>query len=104
MSATVLARHAQVHQAQLADHVTGFSPLVQQRLAAAAHGLFPTAGLDPTTTQALSLQIMYGQMQQQAVVEAYVDVFWMLTMAFVLFVPFIFLLSGETGKTPTGAH
>ncbi len=104
MSATVLARHAQVHQAQLADHVTSYSPLVQERLAAAAHGLFPTAGLDPTTTQALSLQLMYGQMQQQAVVQAYVDVFWMLTMAFVLFVPFIFLLSGETGKTPTGAH
>ncbi len=104
MSATVLARHTQLHQAQLADHVTAFSPIVQERLAAAAHGLFPVAGLDPVTTQALSLQLMYRQLEQQAVVKAYVDVFWMLTVAFVLFVPFIFTLSGETGKMRTGAH
>jgi DHA2 family multidrug resistance protein len=104
MSATVLARHAQVHQAQLTDHVTSFSPIVQERLAAATHGLFPVAGLDPVTTHELSLRLMYGQLQQQAVVKAYVDVFWMLTVAFVLFIPFIFTLSGDTGTTPTGAH
>jgi DHA2 family multidrug resistance protein len=104
MSATVLARHAQMHQAQLADHVTGFSPIVQGRLSAAAHGLFPVAGVDPTTARELSLRLLYGQLEQQAVVKAYVDVFWMLTLAFVLFIPFILMLSGETGKAPTSAH
>ncbi len=104
MSTTVLARHAQVHQANLADHVNAFNPIVQQRLAGAANGLFPTAGLDPVTTKELSLRLMYGQMQQQAVVMSYVDVFWMLTVAFVLIVPFVFLLSGDTGKGPIGAH
>ncbi|MBZ5586937.1 MAG: DHA2 family efflux MFS transporter permease subunit [Acidobacteriia bacterium] len=104
MSATVLARHAQLHQARLIDHITPFSPVVRERLTAAAHGLFPVAGLDPITTQALSTRMMYGQVQLQAVVEAYVDVFWMLTLAFVLFLPFILMLSGETAKAPTAAH
>ena len=48
--------------------------------------------------------MIYGQLQQQAAVKAYVDVFWMLTLAFVLFIPFILMLSGETGKAPAGAH
>jgi len=37
-------------------------------------------------------------------VQAYVDVFWMLTLAFVFFIPFIFMLSGDTGHKATGAH
>ncbi|HVN75138.1 MAG TPA: DHA2 family efflux MFS transporter permease subunit [Thermoanaerobaculaceae bacterium] len=104
LSATVLARHAQLHQARLMDHVTPYAPVVQERLAAAARGLFPVAGLDPTTTQALSTRMLYGQIVQQALVKAYVDVFWMLTLAFVLFLPFILMLSGETGRSPSGAH
>ncbi len=104
MSATVLARHAQVHQARLADHVSAFDALVQNRMSAAAHGLAPVAGLDPVTTQALSLRMMYGQVQVQALVQSYVDVFWMLTLAFVFILPFTLLLSGDTGKGPPAAH
>ncbi len=104
LSATVLARHAQLHQARLVEHVTPYNPIVQERMAAATHGLFPIAGLDPVTTRTLATRMIYGQLQQQAVVKAYVDVFWMLTLAFVLFIPFILMLSGETGKGPASAH
>ena len=100
----MLARHSQLHQARLIDHANLFNPVYQERLTAAAHGLFPVAGLDPTATQELSTRLLYGQLQQQAVVHAYVDVFWMLTLAFVLFIPFILMLSGDTGQAPTSAH
>jgi DHA2 family multidrug resistance protein len=104
MSATVLARHAQLHQTRLADHVTSFSPIVQNRLADAAHGLFAVSGHDPVTTQTLSLGMLYGQVQQQAAMLAFVDVFRMLMFAFVLFLPFIILLSGGRGRRAPGAH
>jgi DHA2 family multidrug resistance protein len=104
MSATVLARHAQFHQARLADGITPFNPIVQNRLSEAAQGLLTTSGHDPTTVKSMALGMVYGQVQQQAAVLAYVDVFWMLTFAFVLFLPFILLLHGGKGKAPAGAH
>jgi DHA2 family multidrug resistance protein len=104
MSATVLARHAQLHQTRLADHVTSFNPIVQNRLADATHSLFAVSGHDPVTSQALALQMMYGQVQQQAAMLAFVDVFRMLMFAFVLFLPFILLLSGSRGGRGPGVH
>jgi len=100
----VLARHAQLHQTHLIEHVTPYNPILQERLTAATNRLFAVAGLDPTTTRTLSTAMVYGQVQQQALVKAYVDVFWMLTLAFVLFIPFILMLSGDTGQAPTSPH
>jgi MFS transporter, DHA2 family, multidrug resistance protein len=104
MAATVLSRHGQLHQTLLADHVSRFSPIVQNRLADAAHGVFTVSGLDPTSTQALALRMMYGQVQRQAFVLAYLDVFRMLMFAFVLFLPFILLLSSAKGTSARGGH
>jgi len=104
MSATVLARHAQLHQTRLADHVTSFNPVVQDWLRDATHGLFAVSGHDPVTTQTLSLGMLYGQVQQQAAMLAFVDVFRMLMFAFVLFLPFILLLSSGKGRRAPGAH
>jgi len=104
MSATVLARHAQLHQSRLAENVTAFSPITQERLVAAANGLFAVSGQDPATVKAMSLGMIYGLVQQQAFVKAYVDVFWMLTFAFVAFIPFIGLLSSGKGKRAPGGH
>ena len=104
LSATVLARHAQLHQSRLAEHVSAFSAITQNRLGDAARGLFTATGQDPATVKRMSLGMIYGLTQRQAVAHAYVDVFWMLTLAFVAFLPFILLLSGETAKAPGGAH
>jgi DHA2 family multidrug resistance protein len=104
MSATVLARHAQLHQTHLAEHVTAFSPIVQNRLTETAHGLVAISGHDPVTSQALALQVMYGQVQQQAALLSFLDVFRMLMFAFVVFLPFIFLLGKGKGGRTAGAH
>jgi DHA2 family multidrug resistance protein len=103
LSATVLARHAQLHQERLVEHVTAWSPIAQHQIASAAHGLASVAGRDPTTVKTMALGLVYGMAQRQSVVMSYVDVFWMLTLAFIFFLPFILLLSGEVGKAPA-AH
>jgi DHA2 family multidrug resistance protein len=103
-SATVLARHAQVHQARLADHVSAFDPTTQQRLSAAAHGLFGVSGHDPATVHTMAQALIYGEVQRQALVQSYIDVFWMLTFAFIFFLPFILMLSAGKAKPGVAAH
>ncbi|MGE5235138.1 MAG: DHA2 family efflux MFS transporter permease subunit [Acidobacteriota bacterium] len=103
-SATVLARHAQAHQSRLAEHVSPFSPITQERLAATAHGLFGVSGHDPVTVNTMAQAMIYGQVQRQALVQSYVDVFWMLTFAFVFFLPFILMLSGGRMKRGIAVH
>jgi DHA2 family multidrug resistance protein len=103
MSATVLARHSQLHQSRLVDHVTSFSPIVQNRLTETAQGLFAVSGHDPVTSQALALRVMYGEVQLQAALLSFLDVFRMLMFAFVVFLPFILLLStGKGGRAVRG--
>lgn len=93
LSATVLARHSQVHHARLGEHLSAFTPAVQERLSGASRGLFSASGLDPESARALSLTLLEGSLTRQAVAKAYVDVFWMLMFAFVVFLPFILMLS-----------
>ena len=104
LSATVLARHAQVHHARLGDFVSSYSAATQLRLAEAARGIGAASGLDAGSAQGLSLGLIAGSLQRQAFAKAYVDVFWMLTFAFVCFIPFVFMLSQGDGKHPGGGH
>ncbi len=104
LSATILARHAQVHHARLGEHLSAFSPAFQERLQAAARGLFAVSGLDPRSARALSLGLMEGSLTRQAVTKAYVDVFWMLTFAFVVFLPFILMLAPGVRKGAGEGH
>jgi DHA2 family multidrug resistance protein len=102
VSATVLARHAQVHHARLGEFVSSYSAATQIRLAEAGRALSAVSGLDPESVRSLSVGLVAGALQRQAVVKAYVDVFWMLTFAFVFFLPFIFMLSQGDGKVRGG--
>ena len=102
VSATVLARHAQVHHARLGEYVSSYGSATQNRLTEAGHALAAVSGLDAESIRSLSVGLVAGALQRQAVVKAYVDVFWMLTFAFVFFLPFIFMLSQGDGKVRGG--
>jgi DHA2 family multidrug resistance protein len=104
LSATVLARHSQIHHARLGEHLSAYSPAVQERLWATAHGLFAVSGLDPSTVRSLSMGLLEGSLARQAVAKAYVDVFWMLMFAFVVFLPFTLMLSPGIRKGAPAAH
>jgi len=104
LSATVLARHSQIHHARLGEHVSAYSPATQERLWAMGHGLFAASGLDPESVRTLSLGLLEGGLARQAAAKAYVDVFWMLMFTFVVFLPFILMLSPGIQKGARGAH
>jgi len=98
ISSTILARHGQLHHAHLASHFTPGNPVLQERLGAMAQGLNHVSGLDPTTNQELAWHMLNAQLQRQAATLAYNDVFWLLTMAFVGFLPFVLFLGGKVEK------
>jgi MFS transporter, DHA2 family, multidrug resistance protein len=102
ISATVLARHTQLHHTHLAENFTPGNPVMQERAMAMARGLAAANGADPTTAQQLAFRALDGQVQAQARVLAYDDVFWMLTLAFVCFLPFILFLGGKARRGPVG--
>ncbi|MFI5181699.1 MAG: DHA2 family efflux MFS transporter permease subunit [Thermoanaerobaculia bacterium] len=104
LSATILARHSQAHHARLGEHLSAYSSVVQERLGAAARGLMAVSGLDPESARALSLGLLEGSLTRQAFAKAYVDVFWMLMFAFVIFLPFILLLSPGVRKDARSGH
>lgn len=104
LSSTVLARHAQLHGAHLSEHLTPGNPALTENLGAMARGLGAASGTDAVTSQQMAWQALGHQIGGQAMVLAYNDVFWLLTLAFVGFLPFLFLLGGNArrGGVPPG--
>ncbi len=98
LSATFLSQRAQVHQTALVGHLTPFDPLLRERLFALSHGLFPHAGLDPSSVAALAQGLVYGELQRQSYLLAFVDVFVLQTCIFVGLIPLLFLLRGRTKR------
>ncbi len=103
MSSTILARHAQMHHAHLTEHFTSGNLLLQERLVELTRF---TSGASPPVGTALSggggsetaWRMLGGEIQRQAIVRSYDDVFFMLTLTFVVFIPLLLLLRGEQGK------
>jgi MFS transporter, DHA2 family, multidrug resistance protein len=104
LSTTLLAQRAQFHQLRLVEHLNPFNPAYGQELGAIAKGLFPKAGLDPTSVNQLAAGMLYGQVQRQAFASAFVDVFWMLTLMFVAMLPLVFLLRGRSRMGAPAGH
>ncbi len=104
LSSTILSQRAQFHQVRLVEHLTPLDPGYGQRLGQLARGLFPWAGLDPSSTRGLAQGLLYGELQRQSVLMAFVDVFWVLMLIFGLILPFLFLLRGRPGAGSAAAH
>ncbi|MEZ4386412.1 MAG: DHA2 family efflux MFS transporter permease subunit [Candidatus Krumholzibacteriia bacterium] len=104
LSSTILARHSQLHRLHLVEHLTPGNLALQERVASMSHGLGQAAGVDPATAQQLAWRALDGQIQGQAMVMAYNDVFWILTMAFVGFLPFVLLLGGKVKSGAVSIH
>jgi len=104
LSATILSSRIQFHHARLAESFTPGNPVLQQRLDAAMRGLNAMSGLDPTSNRELAIGILGGQIQRQAAAMAYEDVFWLLTMAFIVFLPLILLLRRPVRGGPAAVH
>jgi DHA2 family multidrug resistance protein len=111
ISATILSQHSQLHHARLAEHLTAGNAALQESLGRMSQWLDGATGFDQVTNQALAWQILDGEVQRQAVVMAYDDVFWIQTVAFAAFLPLfaaflplIFFLGSKARRGEAAVH
>jgi len=86
---TLLTRSMQTHQAMLVHNVSPYNSIATNTIGQLSH---VSSSADPTAGPLLSLRLVYGMVQQQAAMLAYVDQFRRFGLLVVLMVPLVFLL------------
>ncbi len=99
LTTTLVVRGTQTHQALLVGHLSPYRPEFQQYLNSAIGML--SRNSDPATAQQQAYGMLYGSMQQQANLFAYVDTFRLLAFLCLLCIPVVFLF--KKAKTGGGA-
>jgi DHA2 family multidrug resistance protein len=88
---TVLARRSQFHQQTLVGHMMPLDPAYQQALEGARQMLM-TQGASAADALAQAQGLLYGMMQRQAAMKAFIDAFWMMGMIFLAMIPLMFFM------------
>jgi len=88
ISSTILAQRSQFHQARIVEHVSLYDPATVQALSHWKQ-LFPGQG----DTNALGY--IYNDVQRQAGMLGYIDIFTFMTVVTLLVIPFAFLIRGK---------
>jgi len=106
ITGTLLARHQQANTSLLGSNVTAYSPAAQQMFNGIKSSLM-AAGADAVTATARAQAMLFGLVQRQASMVAFVGIFQMLGVAFIVLVPLVFLMK-RPGRAPSrdaaGAH
>jgi hypothetical protein len=88
----------------LIEHLSQFSPIFRERWATIAHllpygagstGMAPSRlfySLDPYHLQDMALAAMNAQLNANAQMMAYADIFWLFSVLFLVSTPFFFLI------------
>ncbi|MFN7995148.1 MAG: DHA2 family efflux MFS transporter permease subunit [Bryobacteraceae bacterium] len=88
---TILARREQFHQSRLIEHLTPFDQNYTQMLSGLAHTLM-TQGASAAQAMAQAQGMLYGMLQRQSAMKAFVDSFWLLGIIFLAVIPLMFLV------------
>jgi DHA2 family multidrug resistance protein len=97
-------RHLQTHINYLGQHVNSAS-LQTQRTLGGLRQLFISKGADPVTATRQAHGALWGEVQRQAAILSYNDVFRFLGWMFLLLLPLLLLMEKpKGGKGPTVAH
>jgi len=91
LATTMLARRSQFHQQNLVSHLTPLDPNYQTSLQGLTQAL-TSRGADAAQAASQAQGMLYGMVQQQAMMKAFVDVFWMLALVFLAMIPLVFLM------------
>jgi len=100
---TLQARLAQKHQNDLVCHMTPLNPHYLDALrgiAATLHVHGSTAAKAGQQAQAL----LYGELQRQSAMLAFIDVFWLLGVVCLAMIPLMFLIKASRYGGPVSAH
>ena len=100
---TVLARHQQVHQAYLVQHVFSSSSAYQQQLGALTQRLGQQMAAH-TDAQYAAMLRLYNSLQAQASVLSYIDVLQSLSIFCGCMIPLVFLMKKPPKGTKTAVH
>jgi DHA2 family multidrug resistance protein len=92
VATTLLQTRSQFHQARLTEHLTAFNGALQQGVLRLNHLLFASVGQDPASVNRLAQGLVGAEVSRQAYLMAFVDVFFMLVIVYVLCLPFVLLL------------
>jgi DHA2 family multidrug resistance protein len=101
---TMLARRAQFHQAVLVSHMTPLDSAYQAMLSGAKQMLL-AQGSDPVQAAHQAQGLAYGLLMRQASMLAFLDDFWLMAVATLSMIPFMFLMKKvRPHKGPLDAH
>ena len=89
--ATLVDHRAVLHHAYLAEAVTPFSVVAQQRMQSLAGGL-ASRGLDPTSALGAARELIDGTITAQSAVLAFRDCYLGILVLFLLMIPLVPLL------------
>jgi len=100
---TLVARHEQANQNNLAGDVSGGTVRVQAILQA-LRSWFIYRGADAATSSRRAYDALFGMVRQQAAMLSFNQVFWLLGMLFLLMVPLVFLMRRPARRGQIAAH
>ena len=100
---TLLARKQQEYVNVMGAHVTPFSQTAQNALDAARQG-FLAAGADAATATQRAYAAVFGTVQRHAAMVAFVDLFRLLGVIFLLLLPLVMLMRRPRSKAAAPAH
>jgi DHA2 family multidrug resistance protein len=102
MATTLVARGAQAHQALMVGQLSPYRPEFQQYLQSTSQMLGQYS--DPASAQQQAYGLLYGTLQQQASLFAYVDTFRWLALLCLVCVPLVFTFRKTKARGPVAAH
>ncbi|HEV1286795.1 MAG TPA: DHA2 family efflux MFS transporter permease subunit [Bryobacteraceae bacterium] len=101
---TLLARRGQVHQSYMAAHTSRYDPAFQAAVSGMAQSL-KASGVQAAQATQMAYDRIYGAMQAQASMLAYLDTLWIFAIAAALMAPLAFLMKrAKPGSGPAAMH
>jgi MFS transporter, DHA2 family, multidrug resistance protein len=100
---SLLARKQQEYVNVMGAHVTPFSDTARNALEAARQG-FLAAGADAATATQRAYAAVFGTVQRHATMVAFVDLFRLLGVIFLLLLPLVLLMRRPRSKAAAAAH
>jgi MFS transporter, DHA2 family, multidrug resistance protein len=101
---TMLARHSQSTTSMLTANVTPYDPMSQSMMYQ-MRGAFMAAGADAVTATERAYAAMFGLVQRQATMVAFVGIFQLMGVIFIALLPLVLLMKRpKSGGSAVGAH
>jgi DHA2 family multidrug resistance protein len=97
--ATIVARRSQFHQSRLSDHLTIFSPALNQSMQQLGPRLMGHAASGRGTA------LIYSQLVRQSSAMAFVDAIWLLAVGCLAMIPLVLLMQrNDPAQAPLAMH